>query len=116
VKSSKFVTVVLAWGLLISFAVPAVAGNSCTDTAWLIKAYNDALYRAPSNQEINRWIDPQTLQLRFDTDRVETYWALEYSQEGLIDYIGGNSGAVSGYFQKCLEEDRFAFVGRRETR
>src|SRR5262252_10590086 len=103
-KCPKVVIVVLTAVLCFSCAVPASAGNSCTDTAWLIKAYNDALYRAPSNQEINRWIDPQTLQLRFDTDRVETYWALEYSQEGLIDYIGGNSGAVSGYFQKCLEE------------
>ena len=104
-KSSKVVIVVLAAVLCFSCAVPASAGNTCSDTAWLIKAYNDALYRAPSNQEISRWIDPQTLLLGNNATRFEAFWAIETSPEGQLDWFGGNPGVVAGYFQLVLGRD-----------
>src|SRR5262249_51060526 len=88
--------------LLFLCAVPASAGNSCSDTAWLIKAYNDALYRAPSSKEINAWIDPQTRLLIQNATRFEAYWAIVTSFEGQTDWLGGNPGVVAGYFQLVL--------------
>src|SRR5215471_17683905 len=101
-KCSKVTIVVFTAVLCFSYAVPASAGNSCSDTAWLIKAYNDALYRAPSNQEISSWIDPQTLRLRNGAARDFAYWGMEISLEGQVDWLGGNSGTVAGYFQLVL--------------
>jgi len=89
-KSSTAVMVVFTWALFVWCAVPAFAGNGCSDTGWLIKAYNDTLYRAPSQQEISAWIDPQTLQLIGGVDRFESYFSLEVSPEGQVDYLGGN--------------------------
>src|SRR5215472_9068752 len=101
-KSSKVVIVVLAAVLCFSSAVPASAGNACSDTAWLIKAYNDALYRAPSDQEISAWIDPQTRLLVQGATRFEAFWVIETTLEGQTDLLGGNPGVVAGYFQLVL--------------
>jgi hypothetical protein len=101
-RFSKFVIVMLAWALCVTCAVPAFAGNSCTDTAWLIKAYNDALYRGPSQQEISSWIDPQTKVLVSNATRFEAYWGIITSAEGQGDYLGLYPGTVAGYFQLVL--------------
>jgi hypothetical protein len=117
VKSSQSVFVLLVCALFVSSAVPAFAGNSCTDTAWLIKAYNDALYRAPSNQEISSWIDPQTRLLVQGATRFEAFWAIETNLEGQVDYLGGNPGVVAGYFQLVLgrapsDDELNTFIGQ----
>src|SRR5215472_4916918 len=119
-KCSKVVIVVLTAVLCFSCAVPASAGNSCSDTAWLIKAYNDALYRAPSNQEISSWIDPQTRLLIENATRFEVFWAIETSKEGQTDWFGGNPGVVAGYFQLVLgrapsDDELNTFIGQLQV-
>src|SRR5215471_6967239 len=116
-KCSKVTIVVFTAVLCFSCAVPASAGNSCSDTAWLIKAYNDALYRGPSNQEITRWIDPQSRLLVQNATRFDAYWAIAFSLEGQTDWLGGNPGVVAGYFQLVLgrapsDDELNTFIGQ----
>jgi hypothetical protein len=119
-KFSKVGIVVLTGVLCFSCAVPASAGNSCSDAGWLIKAYNDVLYRAPSNQEISSWIDPQTRLLIQNATRFEAFWVIETSVEGQTDWFGGNPGVVAGYFQLVLgrapsNDELNTFIGQLQV-
>jgi hypothetical protein len=92
----------LALGSMLGTAGFAAA---CTDTEWLIRAYNDSLFRPPSLAEINAFIDPNTLLLRYPTTRFEVAFAIATSPEGETNLLGGNPGVVSGYFQRVLGRD-----------
>ena len=92
--------------LLILVLSLTLAGSAfaapCSDTAWLIKVYNDALFRSPTQNEVAAWIDPNTHLLALGATRFEVAWAVLTSNEGTGYLLGLYPHTVSGYFQSVL--------------
>ena len=79
---------------------PAIGATGCTDTQWLIKAYNDSLFRPPNNQELQAWIVNGTL--ADNATRFDVAWSLLNSKEGIGYLLGLFPQTVNGYYQLVL--------------
>src|SRR5262249_23722546 len=93
---------VFAVAVMLTLAFPLVGAQPCTDTEWLIKAYQDSLFRPPTQQEVSAGIDPNPRLLVQNATRFEVAWAILTSNEGIGYLLGLYPNTVAGYFQGVL--------------
>jgi hypothetical protein len=89
--------------ILASLAATPALAVPCTDTEWLIKAYQDILYRPPRQLEMDLWLPGGVFGQNIR--RQDVAYVIAASFEGSMDKLGGFPQTVSGMIQLIFGRD-----------
>jgi hypothetical protein len=89
--------------LLASLAATPALAVPCTDTEWLIKAYQDILYRPPTQLELALWLPGGVFGQNIH--RQDVAYVIATSFEGSMDKLGGFPQTTAGMIQLIFGRD-----------